>query len=73
SFQPNANGLAIASVEKGSVAHRAGLKAGQIITHANGTELGPKYWEHAQAFIEQAGDQVVMKLYNGATVLLVRD
>jgi hypothetical protein len=59
-FGPSPEGLAVISVDKGGVAARAGLKAGDIITHIDGHGTAALYWEYAAARLTQGANTVTV-------------
>jgi archaellum component FlaG (FlaF/FlaG flagellin family) len=62
SFGANTMGLSILQVDKNSVAARAGLQSGDLITQINGRNIAPLYWENAVALLTTAGTSVSVRL-----------
>jgi PDZ domain len=62
SFAPSTMGIGVLSVDKDSAASRAGLRAGDLITHINGRNVAPLYWENAVALLTTSGSSVSVRL-----------
>ena len=61
-FAPSTMGIGVLSVDKDSAASRAGLTAGDLITHINGRNIAPLYWENAVALLTTSGAAVSVRL-----------
>jgi PDZ domain len=61
-FAPSTMGIGVLSVDKNSAASRAGLRAGDLITHINGRNVAPLYWENAVALLTTSGSSVSVRL-----------
>ena len=62
SFGASTMGLSVLQVDKNSVAARAGLKSGDLITQINGRNVAPLYWEIAVALLTSADASVSVRL-----------
>lgn len=60
-FGPGTQGISVLSVDKNSVAARAGLRAGDLITHISGRDVTGLYWEYAVAYLT-TGKSVSVRL-----------
>jgi len=61
-FGQSAMGIVVFRVDKGGVASLAGLKPGDQITHINGRNIAPLYWENAVALLTTSGSAVSIRL-----------
>jgi len=62
SFGPSTMGIGVLHVDKNTPASRAGLRAGDLITHINGRNVAPLYWENAVALLTTSGSSVTVRL-----------
>jgi serine protease DegQ len=66
------DGAAIGGVQKGSPAEKAGLRAGDIVTHLNGRPIHSAAELRARLGLTPVGEQVELRLARGATQSAVR-
>jgi PDZ domain len=70
SFGPHPQGLAVLGIAKNSVAARAGLKVGDLITEIDGRPTAPIYWEYAAALLTSGGNTVTIEVMGRGELVL---
>jgi hypothetical protein len=72
-FEEGYEGLRVASVVPNHAAHRAGLKAGDIVTHLNGRPLSALYWSHAVQQIVSSGPEIILTVQRKGDIRIRTD